>query len=110
MVPHFDSDLPLVNAYRQDLLEFSPGAQPGFVSLEGYVVARIFVEGLRRAGPDVDRESIIDALLGIRRLDIGLGTPIHFSEESYQASQTVWPTIVKNGRFEPFAFTPAPDR
>ena len=104
VVPHFESDLPLVAAYRRDLLEHDPRAEPGFVSLEGYIVARIFVEGLRRAGPLVDRESIIDALLGIHHFDIGLGTPIHFSEESYQASQSVWPTIIRNGRFEPFAF------
>lgn len=110
VVPHFESDLPLVEAYRQDLLEFEPQAQPGFVSLEGYIVARIFVEALRRAGPDVDRESVIDALLGIRDLDIGIGTPIHFGEESYQGSQTVWPTVVKNGRFEPFDFAPLESR
>lgn len=104
VVPHFESDLPLVREYRRDLLEHSPRAEPGFVSLEGYIVARIFVEGLRRAGPGVDRESIIDALLGIRNLDIGIGTPIHYSEERYQGSQTVWPTIIHDGRFEPFSF------
>ncbi len=104
VVPHFDSDLTLTKEYRRDLQEFLPGKEPGFVSLEGYIVARIFVEGLRRAGPEVDRESIIDALLSIRNLDIGLGTPIDFSRESYQGSQTVWPTVIRNGRFEPFDF------
>lgn len=104
VVPHFASDLTLTKEYRRDLKEFAPGTEPSFVSLEGYIVARIFVEGLRRAGPEVDRESIIDALLSIRNLDIGLGTPINYTRESYQGSQMVWPTMIRNGRFEPFDF------
>ena len=67
-------------------------------------MARIFVEGLRRAGPEVNRESIIDALLSIHNMDIGLGIPIDYAPESYQGSQKVWPTIIRNGRFEPFEF------
>jgi len=110
VVPHFESDLALIEEYRQDLLELMPRAEPGFVSLEGYIVARIFVEGLRRAGPQVGRESIIDALLGIRDLDVGLGIPINYSEDSYQGSQTVWPTIIRGGHFEAFDFAPAAAR
>ncbi|NCF29938.1 MAG: ABC transporter substrate-binding protein [Gammaproteobacteria bacterium] len=104
VVPHFDSDLALAKEYRRDLQAFAPGTEQGFVSLEGYVVARIFVEGLRRAGQEVNRESIIDALLSIHNMDIGLGTPIDYAPESYQGSQMVWPTIIRNGRFEPFEF------
>lgn len=104
VVPHFNSDLALTNEYRQDLQEFAPGTEQGFVSLEGYIVARIFVEGLRRAEPEVDRESIIDALLSIHDLDIGLGTPINYTRDSYQGSQIVWPTVIRNDRFEPFDF------
>lgn len=104
VVPHFDSDLALAKEYRRDLQAFAPGTEQGFVSLEGYVVARIFVEGLRRAGPEVNRESIIDALLSIHNMDIGLGTPIDYAPESYQGSQMVWPTVIRNGRFEPYEF------
>jgi len=107
VVPHFASDLALTKAYRQDLQKFAPAAEQSFVSLEGYIVARIFVEGLRRAGPEVDRESVIDALLSIHDLDIGLGTPINYTHESYQGSQKVWPTVIRNDRFEPFEFASA---
>jgi len=104
VVPHFESDLLLTAQYRRDLEAFAPGTEQGFVSLEGYIVATIFVEGLRRAGPAVDRESIIDALLGIRDLDIGIGTPINYTLDSYQGIQTVWPTVIQEGRFIPFEF------
>ncbi len=105
VVPHFESDLPLTREYHRDLKAYAPEADPGFVSLEGYVVARIFVEGLRRAGSHVDREAVIGALLGIKNLDIGLGTPIGYTKETYQGSQKVWPTVIRNGRFESFDFT-----
>jgi len=104
VVPHFASDLTLTKEYRRALQEFAPGMEPGFVSLEGYIVARIFVQGLRIAGPEVNRESIIDALLSIHNLDIGIGTPINYTRDSYQGSQTVWPTVIENGRFETFDF------
>lgn len=101
VVPHFAAELPLTRRYLRDLQVYDAGAEAGFVSLEGYIVARIFVEGLRRAGEDIDRESIIDALLSIHNLDIGLGVPIQYTEEVYQGSQMVWPTIIRNGEFQP---------
>jgi len=104
VVPPINSDLPITRDYRHDLKAYKPGAEPGFGSLEGYIVAKIFVEGLRRAGPDVNKETIIDALLGIHDLDIGLGTPISYSVKNHQGSQNVWPTVIRNGRFEAFDF------
>jgi len=101
VVPHFNSDLLITEEYRRDLARFAPGVEQGFVSLEGYIVAKIFVEGIRRAGPEIDRETIIDAILTIENLDIGLGTPISYSEINHQGSQSVWPTIVRNNHFEP---------
>ena len=104
VVPHFQSDLPLTREYLRDLKAHAPETEPGFVSLEGYVVARIFVEGLRRAGADVNRDTIIDSILGIENLDIGLGTPIRYTQQSHQGSQKIWPTVIRNGRFASFDF------
>ena len=109
VVPHFGSDLPITRAYRRDLQAHAPGTAPGFVSFEGYIVARIFVEALRRAAPEIDRENVIDALLGIEQLDIGLGVPIQYSETVHQGSRTVWPTVIRDGRFEPFDFASLKD-
>ena len=75
--------------------------QPNFVSLEGYIVARIFVEGLRRSGASPTRESIIDAIESLSRLDIGLGVPVSFSSTDHQASHAVWTTMYREGRFLP---------
>lgn len=105
VVPPLDTDLTLTQEYRHDLKDYAPETEPGFGSLEGYIVARIFVEGLNRAGPNVNKESIIDALLGIRNLDIGLGTLISYSDDNHQGSQEIWPTVIHNGRIGSFNFT-----
>jgi ABC-type branched-subunit amino acid transport system substrate-binding protein len=105
VVPHFESNLPLTREYLKDLKSYDPEAEPDFISLEGYIVARIFIEGLKRAGPDVDREKIIDAILSIKNLDIGMGTPVSYTNDNYQGSQKVWPTVIRDGRFESLDFS-----
>lgn len=99
VVPHFEADLKGVAQFREDLAKYSAGATAGFISLEGYLAARIFVEGVKQAGANPTRESIIDALEGLNNLDIGIGTPISFSKSNHQASHQVWPTIIKSGKF-----------
>lgn len=105
VVPHFESNLHLTREYLEDLKSYDSEAEPDFISLEGYIVARVFVEGLNRAGPDVDREKIIDAILSIKNLDIGLGAPISYTNDNHQGSQKVWSTVIRDGRFESLDFS-----
>ena len=102
VVPHYEHDLPTVTEYREALKEFDATAQPGFVSLEGFIVAKLFAEGLKKAGAKPTRESIIDALEGLSNVDVGIGAPISFNKQKHQGSQTVWPTRIRNGKFESF--------
>ena len=105
VVPHFESNLQLTREYLRDIKSYDPEAEPDFISLEGYIVARIFIAGLKKAGPDVDREKIIDAILSIQNLDIGLGTPISYTNDNYQGSQKVWSTVIRDGHFESLDFS-----
>ncbi len=99
VVPDPTGDLPLVREYRENLRLLDTSLEPSFVSLEGYLIARIFAEGLLLAGPDPDRESIIDALENIHDLDLGLGQTISFDATDHQASHTVWPTVIQGGKY-----------
>ena len=100
VVPHFEANLPLTHEYLEDLHSYAPEAEPDFLSLEGYIIARIFIEGLKKAGPDVNKETIIDALLSINNLDIGMGSPINYSYDNHQGSQQVWLTVIQEGQFK----------
>jgi branched-chain amino acid transport system substrate-binding protein len=91
---------PAVQEYVSSMKLFFLGTKPNLVGLEGYLATKVFVEGIRRAGKNLTRESFISAIEGIRDLDIGAGNKITFSAENHQGSQKVYPTIIKNGKFE----------
>jgi hypothetical protein len=56
----------------------------------------VLVEGLRLAGKDLSRKKFVDALAGMKRLDLG-GFPVAFSKDSRQGSHYVGLTIVSHG-------------
>jgi serine/threonine protein kinase/ABC-type branched-subunit amino acid transport system substrate-binding protein len=92
VVPPFDSGATGVLRYREQLAKYQPQAQPGFVSLEGFIVGSIFVEALRRVGPELTSEKLVDTLEGIDALDLGFGTKISYSLSEHQGSHRVWGT------------------
>ena len=59
-----------------------------FSSMEGYVAARVVVEGLRRAGANPTRESLITALEGIGTQSLA-GFSVSFSATDHVASNFV---------------------
>lgn len=100
VVPPLDADLPAVDAYRQALETHANGSEPDFISLEGYLAAKLFIEGVKAAGANPDRDAIVDGLLGLGSIDIGLGAPLSLGRNDHQASDAVWPTIITHGHFE----------
>ncbi|HVZ36951.1 MAG TPA: ABC transporter substrate-binding protein, partial [Polyangiaceae bacterium] len=92
VVPMFDSGATGVRRYREQLAKYQPQAQPGFVSLEGFIVGSIFVEALRRVGPTLTTEKLVDTLEQINGLDLGFGSKISFSLSEHQGSHKVWGT------------------
>jgi branched-chain amino acid transport system substrate-binding protein len=67
-----------------------------FSSVEGYLVAKVFVEGLKRAGKAPTRENLITALESINDVDFG-GFNVSFSPTSHNASRYVDLTIIGRG-------------
>jgi len=92
VVPPSTSGATGVRRYREALTRFQPQAQPGFVSLEGYIVGSVFAEALRRTGPDVTTERLVDTLEQFDHVDLGFGAPLTFSLSAHQGSRKVWGT------------------
>jgi ABC-type branched-subunit amino acid transport system substrate-binding protein len=67
-----------------------------FSSLEGFIVAKAFAEGLRRAGRDITRERLIGALEGMSAVDLG-DFVIGFGPADRAGSQFVDLTIIGRG-------------
>lgn len=102
VTPHFNANLPAAREYRTVLKKYAPETKPSFVSFEGFLVAKIFVEALKHTGRIPTREGLINALESLSNSDIGIDFPIFFSKIKHQASDQVWPTILVNGKHEMF--------
>ena len=70
-----------------------------FVSFEGFLNAKLLVEVLKRLGDHPERGQIANAVAGIHDFDLGMGTPISFSAQGNQGSNTIYYTTVRDGRF-----------
>ncbi len=81
--------------YQEQLRKYAAGEKPSYLSLEGWISARLLVEGLQRAGRNLTTDGLIDALEGIHGLDLGLGTPLGFGPSEHQASRMVWGTVLE---------------
>lgn len=100
VVPHYESELPAVKAYQNAMKTYASNGNPGFGSLEGYLAAKIFCEGLKTA-QTLSKEAHIDALESMGSFDIGIGQPLDLSKTEHQASHSVWPSILRGGKFVP---------
>ena len=63
-------------------------ARANFASLEGYIVARVVVEGLRRTNKNPSRQDLVRGLESLQRLDLG-GFLIEFGAGQREGSRFV---------------------
>jgi ABC-type branched-subunit amino acid transport system substrate-binding protein len=114
VVPRYHRlDLPAVRDYRLLLDRHSPNPPAGvadpnykplsysFVGFEGYLNARLLVEVLRKVGPELDRRRLREATESIRDLDLGIDVPASFGPDRHQGLNSVYYTVVQEGRFVP---------
>ncbi|WP_456717047.1 ABC transporter substrate-binding protein [Bradyrhizobium sp. USDA 4353] len=101
--------VPAVEGYSSEVLEYKnalakyfPGSTPSYVSYEGYLATNILIDAIRRCGPQVDTERLVEALESTRNLDLGLGAPINFNRGEHQAMHKVWGTQLDHtGKYQP---------
>ena len=101
VVPAVDSYASTVLKYKTALAKYFPGVPPDYVSLEGYVAGSVLLEGLKRVGPQLDTEKLVEALETVRDFDMGLGALISFGPTEHQGSHKVWGTQLNEyGRYQ----------
>ncbi|MFH1152638.1 MAG: ABC transporter substrate-binding protein [Pseudomonadota bacterium] len=89
--------LPGVQEYAELLTRYFPESRPNFVGLEGFLNAKVLVEGFSRAGFDLTRESFINALESIKDLDLGISNTLSFSTTDHQGLDKVYFTKIHQG-------------
>ena len=60
VVPPVEGYSSLVLEYKAALARYFPGELPDYVSLEGYIAGGFLAEGLKRAGPHLDTEKVVE--------------------------------------------------
>jgi len=94
VVPFPWSDVnPIVRDYQKRI---GGPEKYSFTSLEGYVAAKVLVEGLKRAGKNPTRESLVDGLASMGRFDLG-GFSVTYTPTDHNGSNFVDLTIISRG-------------
>lgn len=98
------SQLPAMKKYREILAKYQPKHTPNRYSLYGYFYAMLFVDGgLRRAGKDLTRESLIKALETVKDWDSGILTPLSITAGDHHVQDDGFMVEVKAGSFVPIS-------
>lgn len=89
---------PIVREYQQRMKEMGE-KELDFSSMEGFLIGKVFVEGLRRAGKSPTRESLIAGLESLKDVNLG-GFEISYSAKDHTGSGYTDLTIIgRDGRF-----------
>jgi ABC-type branched-subunit amino acid transport system substrate-binding protein len=101
VVPSVSGYSSIVLEYKTAIAKYFPGEAPDYVSLEGYVSANILIQALKRCGPQLDTEKLIDVLENTPQLDLGLGAQLGFGRAEHQASHKIWGTALdESGKYQ----------
>src|SRR6516162_4688497 len=96
-----DKSFPVVASYQTALAALDPGAKPGFVSLEGYLVGRLVIEALKRLPGEPTREALLDAITYGGAFDLD-GIELTYGPTSNQGMNQVFFTVLQaDGSFKP---------
>ena len=84
----YSPTLAITREYLDAVKRAGGEAKPNYSSMEGYLAAKVFTEGLRRAGRNPSRDTLINALESIQRADFG-GFNVDFSSRDHVGSHFV---------------------
>ena len=87
--------LAIVREYQQRMTD-AGNKDFDFSSMEGFLAAKVFTEGLRKAGKNLSRESFTNALESLRDYNLG-GFTVNYSAKSHEGSRYTELTIIGRG-------------
>ncbi len=112
VVPSYeDASMPAIQEYRDLMRRHNPQpplallkepylpSEHSFVSLEGFIDAKLMVEILRRLGDKPERSQLEQAVFTVRDFDLGIDERASFGPDRRQGLQQVYYTVVDEGRF-----------
>ena len=112
VVPSYeDVSIPAVKQYQELMERYDPrpprellkedytSFSRSFVSLEGFLDAKLMAEILYRLGDSPERSALENAVFSIRDFDLGISELVSFGPDRRQGLQKVYYTVVEENRF-----------
>ena len=92
---------PKIVAFKEFMAKWAPKEAPSGFAASGYAQAQLMVEGLKRAGKDLTRESFVKALETLDNWKDGLTFSVSYSATNHQGQNSVYfmQANAKEGRF-----------
>jgi branched-chain amino acid transport system substrate-binding protein len=95
-----DRSIAVVAQYQAALAATRPGAIPGFVSLEGYMVGRLVAMALAKVPGTITRQALLDVMMNDGSFDLG-GFKLVFGRGKNRGSDRVFLTVIQpDGTFK----------
>jgi branched-chain amino acid transport system substrate-binding protein len=102
------TNIPVVASYHAALKAVAPSAQPGFISLEGYLVGRAIAAALEKVDGEPTRAGLMQAIVKAGAFDLG-GFKLAYSSTSNRGSDEVFLTVIQaDGSFKAVDKLPKP--
>lgn len=89
---------PVTQAYRNAISEIDSEAKPEFISFEGYLVGRVAIEGLQKAGRDLNRSNFLRSIRSLRDVDID-GFHLNYVDDNQGSDEVFMTVLAEDGSF-----------
>ena len=96
----WDASIKVISDYQAAIKAADPKAEPEFVSLEGYLVGRLAIAALERAGPEPTRAGLLKVIKESGAFDVG-GLTMTFGPDDNEGLDKVFMTVIQpDGSFK----------
>jgi ABC-type branched-subunit amino acid transport system substrate-binding protein len=93
----WDQDIAIVKEYTEAMDKYQPESQIGFVSLEGYMVGKLFCMIAEKTDGELTRESFIKTVAKTKIFNLG-DTILEFGPDDHQGMNEVFLTIIDDSK------------
>ncbi|CAE7431866.1 unnamed protein product [Symbiodinium necroappetens] len=100
----WDTSIPVVKEFHNEMNKAGKSDQIGFVTLEGYLAGKFFVNALDNVEGTPSREAFLASVQNTGTFDLG-GFVLEFGPDDHQGSDNVFLTWVNDGKLAPLGNT-----
>ena len=101
----YEQELDGIVEYRTVLGKHYPQDEPNYVSLEGFLNAKVLTEALFKNGPILTRETLGRTIESMDSVDVGIGKTISFGTMDHMGLEAIYYSrLSSEGTFRVFAY------